>query len=83
MTSYPNREACTLSASHRRVLEAGSGISREVHQESGVWTVTHGRKLPPAELLDRVTGQELAVAPFMRYLRGKLADAGVLTSAPR
>jgi carboxypeptidase Taq len=43
----------------------------------------HGRKLPPAELLDRVTGQELAVAPFMRYLRGKLADAGVLTSAPR
>jgi carboxypeptidase Taq len=43
----------------------------------------HGRKLPPAELLDRVTGQELAVAPFMRYLRAKLADAGVLTSAPR
>lgn len=43
----------------------------------------HGRKLPPAELLDRVTGQELAVAPFMRYLRGKLTDAGVLTSAPR
>ena len=43
----------------------------------------HGRKLPPAELLDRVTGQELAVAPFMGYLRGKLTDAGVLTSAPR
>jgi carboxypeptidase Taq len=43
----------------------------------------HGRKLPPAELLDRVTGQELAVAPFLRYLRGKLADAGVLRAAPR
>jgi carboxypeptidase Taq len=43
----------------------------------------HGRKLPPAELLDRVTGQELAVAPFLRYLRAKLADAGVLTSARR
>jgi carboxypeptidase Taq len=43
----------------------------------------HGRKLPPAELLARVTGQELAVAPFMRYLRGKLADAGVLRAAPR
>ena len=36
-----------------------------------------------AELLARVTGQELAVAPFLRYLREKLADAGVLTAAPR
>ena len=43
----------------------------------------HGRKLPPPELLARVTGQELAVAPFLRYLRAKLADAGVLTAAPR
>jgi carboxypeptidase Taq len=43
----------------------------------------HGRKFPPAELLARVTGQELAVAPFMRYLRGKLQDAGVLRAAPR
>jgi carboxypeptidase Taq len=43
----------------------------------------HGRKLPPAELLARVTGQELAVAPFVRYLREKLADAGVLRAAPR
>jgi carboxypeptidase Taq len=34
----------------------------------------HGRKLPPPELLDRVTGQELAVQPFLRYLRAKLAD---------
>jgi carboxypeptidase Taq len=42
----------------------------------------HGRKLQPAELLDRITGQELAVAPFLRYLREKLADAGVLSSAP-
>jgi carboxypeptidase Taq len=38
----------------------------------------HGRKLPPRELLRRVTGQELAVAPFLRYLREKLVDAGVL-----
>jgi carboxypeptidase Taq len=43
----------------------------------------HGRKLPPPELLARVTGQQLAVEPFLRYLRGKLADAGVLTAAPR
>jgi len=43
----------------------------------------HGRKLPPPELLARVTGQELAVAPFLRYLRAKLADTGVLTAAPR
>jgi carboxypeptidase Taq len=38
----------------------------------------HGRKFPPAELLHRVTGQELAVAPFLRYLRDKLQDAGAL-----
>jgi carboxypeptidase Taq len=43
----------------------------------------HGRKLPPPELLARVTGQQLAVEPFLRYLRGKLADAGVLKAAPR
>jgi carboxypeptidase Taq len=43
----------------------------------------HGRKLPAPELLRRVTGQELAVAPFLRYLRAKLADAGLLTAAPR
>ena len=42
----------------------------------------HGRKLPPAELLDRITGRELAVAPFLRYLREKLTDVGVLTAAP-
>jgi carboxypeptidase Taq len=39
----------------------------------------HGRKFPPRELLRRVTGQDLRVEPFLRYLRGKLADAGVLT----
>ncbi len=33
----------------------------------------HGRKLPPPELLDRVTGQALAVQPFLDYLRAKLA----------
>jgi carboxypeptidase Taq len=43
----------------------------------------HGRKLPPPELLARVTGQELAVEPFLRYLRAKLADAGVLGATPR
>jgi carboxypeptidase Taq len=34
----------------------------------------HGRRLPPPELLHGVTGQELAVQPFLRYLRAKLAD---------
>jgi carboxypeptidase Taq len=43
----------------------------------------HGRKLPPPELLARVTGQQLAVEPFLRYLRGKLADTGALKAAPR
>jgi carboxypeptidase Taq len=41
----------------------------------------HGRKFPPRELLRRVTGDDLRAEPFLRYLRGKLADAGVLAAA--
>jgi len=41
----------------------------------------HGRKFPPRELLRRITGEELRVDPFLRYLRDKLADAGVLATA--
>ena len=41
----------------------------------------HGRKFPPRELLRRITGDDLRVEPFLRYLREKLADAGTL--APR
>jgi carboxypeptidase Taq len=43
----------------------------------------HGRKFPPRELLRRITGEDLRVEPFLRYLRDKLADAGVLTATPR
>jgi carboxypeptidase Taq len=32
----------------------------------------HGRKLPPRELVARVVGGPIAVAPFVAYLRGKL-----------
>jgi carboxypeptidase Taq len=38
----------------------------------------HGRKFTPPELLRRVTGQALSPEPFLRYLRAKLEDAGVL-----
>jgi carboxypeptidase Taq len=41
----------------------------------------HGRTLMPRELLRRVTGEDLRVEPFLRYLRLKLADAGVLATA--
>ena len=41
----------------------------------------HGRKFPPRELLRRITGEDLRVDPFLRYLREKLADAGVLATA--
>ena len=34
----------------------------------------HGRKFPPRELLHRVTGESLQPAPFLAYLRAKLAD---------
>jgi len=40
----------------------------------------HGRALWPRELLLRATGEELRVEPFLRYLRGKLEDAGVLAA---
>jgi carboxypeptidase Taq len=43
---------------------------------------SHGRKFPPRELLRRITGQDLQVEPFLRYLRAKLADSGVLLAAP-
>jgi carboxypeptidase Taq len=42
----------------------------------------HGRKYPPRELLRRITGEDLRVEPFLLYLREKLADAGVLVTAP-
>ncbi len=42
---------------------------------------SHGRKFPPRELLRRVTGDELRVEPFLRYLRAKLADSGVFVGA--
>jgi carboxypeptidase Taq len=38
----------------------------------------HGRKFPPRELLERVTGDTLRPEPFLDYLRQKLADAGSL-----
>lgn len=47
MSSYPNSSFGTLGDSHRRTLEVGSAIWREVYEESGVWTITHGRQLPP------------------------------------
>ena len=46
MTSYPNPRSSTLFDSHRHILEVGSAIWREVYEESGVWTITHGRQLP-------------------------------------
>lgn len=36
----------TLFDRHRRTLEVGSAISREVLEENGVRTITHGRELP-------------------------------------
>jgi carboxypeptidase Taq len=39
----------------------------------------HGRKFPPRDLLRRITGDDLRVEPFLRYLREKLTDAGVLS----
>ena len=62
---------------HRRADRAGRlrAAARLARRER---VHAQGRQLPPPELLRRVTGQELAVEPFLRYLRGKLAGVGVL-----
>ena len=46
MEFYPNGGHGMLSDSHRHMLEAGSAIWREVYEESGVQSITHGRQLP-------------------------------------
>jgi carboxypeptidase Taq len=38
----------------------------------------HGRKYTSRELLQRITGQELRVEPFLGYLEAKLLDTGSL-----
>ena len=43
----------------------------------------HGRKFDSRELLQRATGEELQVEPFLDYLEGKLLDAGLLTAPVR
>jgi carboxypeptidase Taq len=43
----------------------------------------HGRKFTSRELLQRVTGEELQVEPFLSYLETKLLDAGLLTAPVR
>lgn len=40
----------------------------------------HGRKFASRELLRRISGEELRMEPFLRYLRAKLEDSGVLTA---
>jgi hypothetical protein len=46
MAFYPNCGTGTLSDSDRRTLEVVSAAAQEVYEESGVWTVDHGRQLP-------------------------------------
>ena len=41
----------------------------------------HGRKLYPGELMRRITGEELHPEPFLRHLRARLEDAGLLAPA--
>ncbi len=37
---------CDLAGRHRRTLEGGSAIAREVLEENGVWTIRRGLELP-------------------------------------
>lgn len=46
MSSYPNSGPRNLSDSHRRTLEVGSAVMREVLDENPAVTITHGRELP-------------------------------------
>jgi carboxypeptidase Taq len=40
----------------------------------------HGRKFASRELLRRITGEDPRMEPFLRYLRAKLEDSGVLAA---
>jgi hypothetical protein len=46
MTFYPNAAPRTLSASHRRVLEAGSANTPEIVAERGTFTARRGKDVP-------------------------------------
>jgi carboxypeptidase Taq len=60
------------------LIEQGDFVAVREWQRENVHA--HGRKFPPRELLRRVTGDELRVEPFLRYLRAKLADSGVFVA---
>ncbi len=34
----------------------------------------HGRKFPPAELIEQATGRPMEIGPYIRYLRGKYGE---------
>jgi hypothetical protein len=46
MGFYPNGGSRTLSDAHRHTHEVGSAIARDILEDSGVRTITHGRQLP-------------------------------------
>jgi carboxypeptidase Taq len=64
------------------VPDVEAAIARGEFEPLREWLRTrihaHGRKFPPPELLRRVVGTDVAVQPFLRYLRDKLEDAGVV-----
>ncbi len=51
-------------------LEQGDGT--QLREWLGTNLHRHGRKFTPRETVERITGAPIAVAPFVRYLRGKL-----------
>jgi carboxypeptidase Taq len=72
------RLAADLDDLDERIAAGDFGPLREWLREH---VHRHGRKFWPRELLQRVTGEELRVDPFVAYLRGKLEDAGLLAPA--
>ena len=55
----------------RSTRRSSAATSRRCATGCASTSTPTGASCPPPELLARVTGQELAVAPFLRYLRGQ------------
>src|SRR5215212_5479369 len=63
MTAYQNLASSDLSPEHRRMVEEMFAGSRDVLEESGARTITHGRELPKG-----FSGRQRNRAPGVLYV---------------
>jgi carboxypeptidase Taq len=54
--------------------EIAAGRFDTLHQWLRVEVYQHGRKFTPNELVERATGSEMNIGPYLSYLRAKYGD---------